>query len=432
VVALAGRCAPGKPMSATPSSSSSRAWLGHLLALNAAWFGLAYLWNGLHAILLPPLVAALVPADFKATALGALTFTGLLLAMLAQPVGGALSDVSGRRPWLLGGISVALALLAGLSAARTFAVVLLLYSGLQVTCSLAEAALQAMLPDQVAAERRGLAAGFKNAVQIIGFVAGVGLGGFFAGRGQIGEALVVAAVALGGSTLLTFLATREPAPALRPSLSRLAAALRRSFQFERRAAPGYARLLLGRGLLMAGYFAAQGFAQYFIADKLLLPNPARVTALLMTVMGSAIFLLAVPTGMLADRLGRRPLNVAAGLLGAAATLALITVHTVPQLVLVSGLIGASAGVFTSVNWAWAADLAPAAEAGRYLGLSNIATAGASAFSRLLAGPIIDRGNAIRPGAGYDVMFTLLACVMLAGVWVFLRTPETRPRSGAMR
>lgn len=413
-------------------SAPRRDWLGHLLALNAAWFGLAYLWNGLHAILLPPLVASLVPADFKATALGALTFTGLLLAMLAQPVGGALSDVSGRRPWLLAGISAAVVLLAGLATAHSFVVIVLVYSGLQVTCSLAEAALQAMLPDQVIAERRGLAAGFKNAVQIIGFVAGVGLGGFFASRGQMGLALAAAGVALGGSTLLTFLATREPALAVRPSLPRLAAALRRSFHFERSRAPGYARLLLGRGLLMAGYFAAQGYAQYFIADKLLLPDPARVTALLMTVMGSAIFLLAVPTGMIADRLGRRPLNVAAGLLGAAATLALITVHTVPQLVLVSGLIGASAGVFMSVNWAWAADLAPAAEAGRYLGLSNIATAGASAFSRLLAGPIIDRGNAIRPGTGYDMMFSLLALSMLVGAWLFLGTPETRPRQGEIR
>ena len=398
--------------------------LAAMVGLNASWFGFAYLWNGLHAILLPLMVAALVPAAHKATYLGSLTFAGLLVAMAAQPIGGGLSDASGqRRPWLLGGIALALGLLVGLGVAQTFAALALFYGGLQATCSVAEAALQAMLPDQIPPQRRGQAAGFKNAVQIMGFVAGVGVGGFFAGRGQIGAALVAAGAALSVTTLWTVLATRDPAPSTAAARPSLAAALLRTFHFNPAHAPGYARLLLGRGLLMAGYFALQGFAQYFIADKLALSNPTQVTALLMAVMGSAIFLLAVPTGLLTDRLGRRRLNVFAGLLGAAATPCLLLVRSVPQLVLVSGLVGASAGIFMSANWAWAADLAPRSEAGRYLGLSNIATAGASALSRLLAGPIIDRGNALRAGAGYEALFILLALCMAAGTWVLWHVPE---------
>ena len=54
------------------------------------------------------------------------------------------------------------------------------------------------------------------------------------------------------------------------------------------------------------------------------------------------------------------------------------------------------GIFLSVNWALATDLIPQDEAGKYLGLSNIATAGAGAVSRL-AGPMIDGLNALRPG-----------------------------------
>jgi MFS family permease len=93
---------------------------------------------------------------------------------------------------------------------------------------------------------------------------------------------------------------------------------------------------------------------------------------------------------------------------------------------VGGLVGASAGVFMSVNWAWAADLAPQEEAGRYLGLSNLATAGASALSRLLAGPIIDGGNALRAGVGYDLLFLLLALAMSIGALLLAGVPETRP------
>jgi MFS family permease len=283
------------------------------------------------------------------------------------------------------------------------------------------------MPDRVASDQRGRASGYKNAAQIAGFVAGVGLGGFFAGRGQIGLALAATGIALGSSVLWTLLGVREqPVARAKPRGIGSVEALRSSFHIDRRLAPGYGRLLSGRALLMAGYFALQGFAQYFVADKLGLPNPAGVTALLMAVMGAAIFLLAVPTGVLADRMGRRPLNVFAALLGAGATVALLFVANVWQLLIAGGLVGASAGIFMSVNWAWAADLAPPQEAGRYLGLSNLATAGASAFSRLVAGPIIDGGNALQAGIGYDLLFLVLALAMAAGALILAGVPETGP------
>jgi MFS family permease len=433
-----------KPPDAAPSSSGTHAGFAppagrepgatRLVNLSAAWFGQAYLWNGLHAILLPVILVGLVPTTLKATYLGGLTFFGLVLAMLAQPVAGAISDRSGwlgrygrRRPWMALGTTIDLGLLALLAVTRDFLLVALLYAALQIASSFAEAALQGLMPDRVAPDQRGRASGYKNAAQIAGFVAGVGLGGYFAGRGQIGLALAATGIALGSSVLWTLLGVREqPTPRAKRRGIGAVEALRSSFHIDRGLAPGFGRLLGGRALLMAGFFALQGFAQYFIADKLGLPNPAGVTALLMAVMGAAIFLLAVPTGILADRMGRRPLNVFAALLGAGATIALLFVVNVWQLVIAGGLVGASAGIFMSVNWAWAADLAPPAEAGRYLGLSNVATAGASALSRLVAGPIIDGGNALRAGIGYDLLFLVLAIAMTAGALLLAGVPETRP------
>lgn len=405
-----------------------------LAALSAGWFGQAYLWNGLHAILLPVILVGLAPEALKATTLGALTFFGLVLAMITQPIAGAISDRSGwlgrygrRRPWIALGTAIDLGLLALLAISRDFLLVALVYAAMQIASSFAEAALQALLPDRVPSSQRGRAAGYKNAAQIAGFVAGVGLGGYFASRGQIALALAATGVALGASVLWTLVGVREqPVQRAQRRIIGGVDALRGSFHIDRHVAPGYGRLLGGRGLLMAGYFALQGFAQYFIADKLGLPNPAGVTALLMAVMGAAIFLLAVPTGVLADRIGRRPLNLLAALLGAGATVALLFVTNVWQLVIAGGLVGASAGIFMSANWAWAADLAPPAEAGRYLGLSNVATAGASALSRLIAGPIIDGGNALRAGVGYDLLFLMLALAMFGGALLLAGVPETRP------
>ena len=60
----------------------------------------------------------------------------------------------------------------------------------------------------------------------------------------------------------------------------------------------------------------------------------------------------------------------------------------------------------STNWALATDLVAKDEEARYLGLTNLATAGGAALARLI-GPVIDFFNASSPGLGYSVM--LLAC-----------------------
>jgi MFS family permease len=71
-----------------------------------------------------------------------------------------------------------------------------------------------------------------------------------------------------------------------------------------------------------------------------------------------------------------------------------------------GLVGISFGAFMSTNWALAIDLMPRGEEGRWLGLTNLATAGGAALARLI-GPVIDFFNAVSFGLGYSVM--LLAC-----------------------
>ena len=76
--------------------------------MNVYWFGLAFLWNALHPIILPALLLSMVPGPLKNTYLGALTFVGLVVAMFVQPFAGALSDrtrslLGRRRPWIVGG-----------------------------------------------------------------------------------------------------------------------------------------------------------------------------------------------------------------------------------------------------------------------------------------------------------------------------------------
>src|SRR2546421_6067752 len=76
-------------------------------------------------------------------------------------------------------------------------------------------------------------------------------------------------------------------------------------------------------------------------------------------------------------------------------------------------LGMSLGTFLSVDWALMTDLIPKAEAGRYMGVSNIATASAGLIARPLLGPIIDAFNNNRTSAaGYRAMFGIVTGLFL--------------------
>ena len=63
-----------------------------LVRISIFWFGLSFLWGGLNIQLLPTRVPELVNNDIKGTAIGALVLMGLAIAILVQPLAGAISD----------------------------------------------------------------------------------------------------------------------------------------------------------------------------------------------------------------------------------------------------------------------------------------------------------------------------------------------------
>ena len=87
-------------------------------------FALAALWGSLHTIIIPTRLLDFVAVSEKSTYLGLLTFAGLMLAIIVQPIAGAISDRSGfnwgrRRPFILAGTVVAVLFLSGRSEEHT-------------------------------------------------------------------------------------------------------------------------------------------------------------------------------------------------------------------------------------------------------------------------------------------------------------------------
>ncbi len=167
----------------------------------------------------------------------------------------------------------------------------------------------------------------------------------------------------------------------------------------------------------------QGFAQFYLADVLHIPNAATMTTVLLAVV--AVFLIgsALGGGYLADRVGRKRLVALAGLIAAAGTFLLLFSTNIPMVIVSGSIIGLGAGTFMATNWALGTDLAPSKEAGRYLGISNLAGAGAGIVGAGIGGPMADFFNGLRPGLGYLVIFGLYGSLFLLSVVTLTQVRE---------
>jgi len=381
-------------------------------------FAIAALWSSLHTIIIPLRLLDFVAEWEKNTYLGLLTFAGLVLAMAIQPIAGAISDRSGsrwgrRRPFILLGTILAILFLPGIGFFGSFAAIFIVYCLLQVSSNTAQGPYQAFIPDLVPEGKRGLASGVKSLLEILGGVALLYLIALFMDRYSAGEGVFWLWLTLGalatvllGAMIATVLTVKER-PGAGGSQLPLLSSLYKSFKIDVKANRDFIWFLASRLLIIMAFTTLQTFALYFLRDVIGVANPAAATARFSIIAVAGMLAVVYPAGRLSDRVGRRPIIVSSGLLGALGiALIFLFQHSYILVMLCGGLVGISFGAFMSTNWALATDLVAKGEEARYLGLTNLATAGGAALARLI-GPVIDFFNTQSPGLGYSVM--LLAC-----------------------
>ncbi len=175
--------------------------------------------------------------------------------------------------------------------------------------------------------------------------------------------------------------------------------------------------IVNRLMFLAAATSIQGSVFYFVMYAFGLTNEAAssMTGSLTSIIGVFILLTALASGWIADRVGRKRLVGISGLMAAAGGFLLLTTIWVPNLVMVyvaGTIIGLATGLFMTANWALGTDLVPAEEAGRYLGVSNLAGAGAGIVGAGIGGLIADYLNGIRPGLGYFAIFASYAVLFV--------------------
>jgi len=373
----------------------------------------------------------------KNTYLGLLTFAGLILAIVVQPIAGAISDRSGfrwgrRRPFVLIGTIGALLFVPGIGLAGSYIAIFFVYCLLQISANTAQGPYQAFIPDLVPEGRRGLASGVKTLLEIVGGVALLYPVAFFMDRYFTGQgvfwlwlALGALAIVLLGAMIATLLTVKER-PGTGSQLP-LLPTLYKSFKINVKANRDFIWFLVSRLLILMAFTTLQTFALYFLKDVVGVADPASAMAKFSIVAVAGMLVVVYPAGRLSDRVGRRPIAIAAGLLGALGiALIFLFQHSYILIMSCGGLVGISFGAFMSTNWALATDLVAKGEGGRYLGLTNLATAGGAALARLI-GPVIDFFNTCSLGLGYSIM--LLACFIyfLVGSLLLLKIRGRQPR-----
>lgn len=411
---------------AEPRRRVGPVWIG---GITAGMLGLYMAFFTPIQVLLPLQLAAIAP-ESKVAAFGLVTGAGALVAVVANPVAGALSDRTagrfGRRhPWTLGGVVVGAAALALLGTQATVAGVLILWCLAQASLNAGYASLNAAVPDHVPVRQRATVSGWIGFPQALGLVVGavivtVLVTGLPAGYLVIGLATV--------ALVLPFvLATNDPPL---PRADRKPVSWRSvlaGMWISPRAHPDFAWAWFTRFLVMLGNATGTLYLLYFLQDAVgyerLFPGHSvdEGVLVLTLIYTTGVIATCVAGGVLSDRIGRRkvPITVASAVMAFAAVL-LTFWHTWPMAMAAAAIMGAGFGVYLSVDQALITQVLPeAADRGKDLGIINIANTAPQVLGPALAAPIVAGLG------GYSGLYALTAAVTLLGgalVWKIKSVP----------
>lgn len=460
------------------------------ISINLFWLGIGFRNNSVHAIFLPFLVNLFVVESIRNSALGAAKAAGLVIAMLAQPVFGILSDrntsrFGRRRPYIFAGVLLDLVFLVFIGLATNYWTLLAAILLIQVSANISHGPLQALIPDIVPEDQRGLASAVKSIFELLPLL----LLGFtiaaLVGAGKFNLAVVAAGATLLLLMLLTMVLVKEtpiqakPDVPLAPTLLRVLGMLAgiaagalagllagglvgglaalialpltqastalavlvgvggvvamvvatiagvwagglATLGQDTRREPSFTWWMVNRLMFLAAVTSIQSFAPYFLmyAFDIDMETAISIYGKLIIIVGAFTLLSALPSGWLSDRIGQKRLVSIAGIIATIATLLLLLTVWTPELALVYGvgvLLGLAAGLFVTTNWALGTRLAPDEQAGRYMGVSNLAGAGAGIIGAGIGGLVADYLNAYSPGLGYFVIFGGYALLFILSI-----------------
>ncbi len=377
-----------------------------------------------------------VPQENVGTTLFLVGVGGSIVGIIVQPTVGYISDFTvsrwGRRkPYIVFGSLLDVVFLAGIATANTVLLLAAFVILLSFSTNIARGPFQGYVPDLVAEPQVGLASGLVGMMQIIGNVTGYLLVSISVASGQMGLSLLAVAIVelvTMASVVLRVGKGLPPKPRQGRSWPRIA---REAWATDILQERSFVWLLVSRLLFLTGGALLANFVVIYLSRTFGMSkteaNNTNVVLLIVIVITTVLAIF--PASRLSDRIGRKPLIWASCAIGGVGITIAALSPSVPVAFVGAALFGASGGMFLAVDWALMTDIIPRASAGRYMGLSNVATGAATPLAIALGGVVLDavtRAGGLE--AGPRVVFSL-GVVLYALAAITLR-PVVEPPRGA--
>ena len=385
----------------------------HLLNLSVYWLGINVIWAGLGYLIFQARFNARYGETFAPGYQSILETLPVFISILVQPTVAAVSDYTvtrwGRRkPYIFIGAILDIVFLWGIAASNEFVAILAFFILLQCSSNFAQGPFQGYVPDLVPEKQVGAASGLMGVMIVLGQVVGVGIASLGAiqldanpyplGTLAAGEfarqAFFWPTIGLGLIEVVTMVplvlfvneGRHAPSRAGR-SWTRIALGAWGTDILQQRS---YVWLLVSRLFFLMAPTVLTFLGFFYLTRSLAMTQSEAGGALIIVtaVIGVTTGLATFPAARLSDRIGRkRTIFIAIGL-GMVGMTGVALAPSFPVLIAAIVPVGISAGTFLAVDWALMTDIIPKATSGRYMGISNVATAVSGPLGRLSAGILV--------------------------------------------
>lgn len=403
-------------------------------------------WVALSSIILPRVFEQIDPGS-KVAMVGVINTAGSIVALLANVIFGTFSDMTrsryGKRtPWIVIGGLVTGVSIGAIAFTRSEPLIIVLWCIAQLGYNMMLAPYVATMSDRVPDKVRGTVSGFYGAGIAVGQTLGSYVGAYLLRQGTNG---IFAGWMMGFAVFsLVGIFVVVVWPRERPNLDEArsdvtARAILRNF-IPPRHAPDFYYALVGRTLMMGGYWMINTYQLYIAQDYILAGQPnatdraAQIIANMAMITLAVSLVAAVTAGPITDRLNMRKLPVAlASCLFAVGAAMPLLFPTPTGMYLFAGVAGLGYGVYNAIDQALNVAVLPnPKEAGKDLGILNLANTLSTVIGAALTSLVVlvtraalgVSGNTT-PAQAYAVVFVVAIAVVLLAAFLIMRIKHVK-------
>ncbi len=424
--ATAGPNPDGRPTTRLPNRE--------LIRISLYWLGLSSIWAGMGSILSGRLeFTDLVDKQDAGRALFLVSISGAVIAAVVQPTIGSISDYTktrwGRRkPYILIGSILDVVFLIGIASSNTLIALAAFIALLQFSSNFAQGPFQGYVPDLVPAAQVGTASALVGLMQVLGNVSGFVIGAIATATNQFALGLIALGILELSTMLSVVIRVREGPPAKSRGGRAWRAIAAEAWATDILRERSFLWLVASRLAILMGGAELVQLATFYLSRSMGLnqTDTGLVLIPLTGLVAVGTVIAVVPAARISDRVGRKPVIWASCGVGGIGLGIVAVAPILPMAFLGALLYGVSAGIFLAVDWALMTDIIPKASSGRYMGLSNVATASSGVLAVAVGGTLMDvvGGPA---GGGLGPRSALVFGMVLLGVGAILLRPVDERR-----